>query len=100
MKNGETFKDLQDAARFDIGRLLFTPGAIQEIPPETAGRALLRHISGDWGDVCLVDRQANESALRTGRRLFSVCHTEGGMKFWIITEADRSYTTVLLPSEY
>ena len=59
-----------------------------------------RHQRGNWGDVCEEDREANEQALKDGDRLLSVFHGPLGTKFYIITEWDRSYTTVLLPSEY
>jgi hypothetical protein len=62
--------------------------------------ALSRHLSGDWGDVCNEDRQENELSLREGFRLLSVYHASDGKKFWVITEADRSSTTVLLPEDY
>jgi hypothetical protein len=59
-----------------------------------------RHVRGDWGDCDDHDRQANEDALRNGERLFSVYRTVKGEKLWVITEADRSSTCVLLPEEY
>jgi len=58
------------------------------------------HQAGDWGDVCDDDRQANNRALTEGTRLLSVYHSATGVKFWIITEADRSVTTLLLPEDY
>jgi hypothetical protein len=61
---------------------------------------LQRHQAGDWGDVDNHDRLANDHALKNGSRLFSVYHSADGVKFWIITEADRSLTTVLLPRDY
>jgi len=100
MEGTVKIKRLQDAAIFQLGSIMFTPGAMQEIPPEAATIAVCRHARGDWGDVCEVDRQENEDSLKNGWQLFSVYHTDNGLKFWIITEADRSYTTVLLPSEY
>lgn len=87
-------------AKFNLGRLVATPGALNEIDPEDMRNAICRHAAGDWGDVCPEDREANEEALREGFRLFSVYHDRKGVKFWIITEADRSATTVLLPDEY
>ncbi|MEM7387300.1 MAG: type I restriction endonuclease subunit M [Verrucomicrobiota bacterium] len=63
-------------------------------------KALARHERGDWGEVCTEDRAENEEALRRGGRLLSVYRTEEGTRFYIITEADRSSTTVLLPDEY
>tara|TARA_Y100000296_G_scaffold72494_1_gene88942 strand:- start:84 stop:296 length:213 start_codon:yes stop_codon:yes gene_type:complete len=58
-----------------------------------------RHRSGDWGDVDAEDGQANDAALKDGSRIFSVYH-QHGQKVWVITEADRSSTCVLLPEEY
>jgi len=63
------------------------------------GKCLARHAGGDWGDVCAEDAQANQDALRHGSRLLS-SYKIGESKVWIITEADRSVTTVLFPSEY
>ena len=63
-------------------------------------QALRRHARGDWGDLDDEDRKANDRALQEGSRLFSAYKTKAGVKFWIITEADRSATTVLLPDEY
>jgi hypothetical protein len=62
--------------------------------------SLERHLAGDWGGVCDEDRVANELALQHGERLFSVYKKEGEPKIWIITEWDRSVTTVLFPDEY
>ena len=59
-----------------------------------------RHTSGDWGDVCAEDAQANDEALRDGDRLLSEYMSEKGSRVWVITEWDRSLTTVLLPEEY
>ena len=66
---------------------------------------ITRHLRGDWGDCCQEDRDRNDIALQGGDRLFSVFEIPQGLfalesKIWIITEADRSYTTVLFPSEY
>jgi hypothetical protein len=58
------------------------------------------HLAGDWGDVCDDDRVANELALQSGDRFFSAYKREGMPKLWIITEGDRSATTVLFPDEY
>ncbi|PYC25239.1 hypothetical protein DMX02_04050 [Pseudomonas jessenii] len=59
-----------------------------------------RHIQGDWGDICDEDRGLNEEALMSGNRLMSVYNINDELKIWIITEADRSVTTILLPEEY
>lgn len=85
---------------FPMGRLLATPAAIAAINGDELVSALDRHLSGDWGDVCAEDRSQNNRALKNGARLLSVYYTAAKVKFWIITEADRSATTVLLPSDY
>jgi hypothetical protein len=88
--------------KFRLGKLVSTPGALAALTE--AGQSPMefvsRHVKGDWGDCCAEDRQANEAALRDGERLFSVYRTAKGVKIWIITEADRSSTCVLLPEEY
>ena len=61
---------------------------------------LARHVVGDWGDLDEDDRAENELSIREGFRLLSAYHLRDGTRIWIITEADRSSTTVLLPSEY
>ena len=86
--------------KFSLGQLVATPGVLEVVPREEITRALNRHICGDWGDVGEEDREANEQALVNGLRLLSVYASTSGTKFWIITEHDRSSTTVLLPSEY
>jgi len=89
-------------AKFSMGLVYATPGALDafEGANDSTLVFLMRHASGDWGDVCEEDRLANEFALENELRLFSVYHLSDGTKIWIITEADRSVTTVLLPSEY
>jgi len=87
-------------ARFRLGRLLSTPGAMERVPNGEMLRALGRHVSGDWGNVCPEDAEANETAVNERTRLLSSYTTRAGVRFWIITEADRSATTVLLPEEY
>ena len=85
---------------FALGRLVSTPAALEAIPGDEMQKALSRHVQCDWGDCCPEDWEENELALREGFRLFSVYRSEAGTKFWIITEADRSATTVLLPADY
>jgi hypothetical protein len=85
-----------------MGLVFATPGALDAFgdADESSLVFVMRHASGDWGDVCEEDWQENELALENGFRLFSVYHLGDGTKIWIITEADRSVTTILLPSEY
>jgi len=87
-------------AKFRLGRIVSTPHALEVLPNEDILTAIARHQAGDWGDVDSHDRQANERALIEGTRLFSVYHAGNGPTFWIITEADRSITTVLMPEDY
>jgi len=86
--------------KFPLGRIVFTTEAINRLSLGDVSDALARHCQCDWGDVCAEDRDANDSAMRDGLRLFSVYHDRYGVKFWIITEADRSATTVLFPDDY
>jgi hypothetical protein len=86
--------------RFPLGRLVATPGALEALTNDDIQRALSRHLVGDWGDLDADDKRANDGSLKSGDRLLSAYHGHGLTKFWIITEADRSLTTVLLPSEY
>jgi hypothetical protein len=88
--------------RFPLGHVVITRNALDTLPSADVRAALGRHAACDWGDVCDEDRQENELSLREGFRLFSVYQTREtpSRKFWIITEADRSATTVLLPEDY
>lgn len=88
--------------KFAIGQLVATPGALDALKDagQTPIQFVARHLQGDWGDCCEDDRQANEDALLSGARLLSAYRTAKGVKLWIITEADRSSTCVLLPEEY
>lgn len=86
--------------RFPLGELVATAAAMAELTQADIQTALRRHLRCDWGDVCDEDRAANDHALETGLRLLSVYYGANKTKFYIITEWDRSLTTVLLPSDY
>lgn len=88
------------APRFELGKLYLTPGAQAALPEAERLIALARHVTGDWGDCGAEDWRENDFSLDQQLRLFSVYHLPEGTKFWVITEADRSATTVLLPDEY
>jgi hypothetical protein len=92
--------DVNQTALFPMGRIVITRGGHSAIAADELLTALLRHAQGDWGDVCDEDRYSNEEALVRHSRLFSAYQASCGAKFWIITEHDRSYTTILLPNEY
>ncbi len=87
---------------FKPGQLLATPGAVEVLEANAVEPMALigRHLVGDWGNVCDEDAQANEDALADGARLFSGYVLNHGQRVWVITEADRSATTILLPDEY
>jgi hypothetical protein len=89
-------------ARFQLGSKFITPGAIEalNIAGQDGIEFLFRHQSGDWGDLSDDDKQENEFSVDKQLRIFSAYHTAKGEKLWVITEADRSATTILLPSEY
>jgi hypothetical protein len=90
------------SAKFALGQVVGTPGAIEalEASNQTASAFLDRHIQGDWGDLDEEDRKLNDEAIQEGSRIFSAYHTAKGVKVWVITEADRSSTCLLLPEEY
>jgi len=87
------------AGRFPLGEIAITANASVRLSTEEVFTALRRHASCDWGHLCPEDALANDTALLHGGRLFSA-YGDGEHRFWIITEADRSVTTVLLPDDY
>jgi hypothetical protein len=88
------------AAKFAVGQIVITRGANSELSQKDMLRGLIRHMNGDWGELDEHDWKENDAALEYGFRILSQYQLDGGSKFWIITEHDRSVTTVLLPSEY
>ena len=91
------------ASRFELGRVLSTPGADHAMREANVAPSslLARHAGGDWGDLDTGDKALNDRALASGEdRIFSAYNIGGGVTIWIITEWDRSVTTFLLPSEY
>src|SRR5215211_6768532 len=88
--------------KFELGALVATPGALELL--QTAGKQpldyIIRHLTGDWGDLDEHDRLVNEQALEHGGRLLSSYIVTGDQRLWLITESDRSATTLLLPQEY
>ena len=87
---------------FDLGQLVATPGALAALEKtgQSAMDFLSRHVRGDWGDLPNEDKDENRASLEKGFRLLSSYRTTSGDKIWVITEADRSVTTLLLPDEY
>jgi len=87
---------------FAVGRVVATLGALETLSraKENGARYLMRHVTGDWGEVDQQDRASNDQAVKEGTRILSAYTTGQGDRIWIITEADRSSTCLLLPSEY
>lgn len=88
------------AAKFQLGQLVATPNALDHLTQDDIRSGIIRHQSGDWGDLDADDRKENDLALERGTRLLSAYQASNGVKFWIITEADKSSTTVLMPEDY
>jgi len=87
---------------FPAGQIVATPGALAllEQAKKSPLEYLSRHLRGDWGELCPEDKTENELSLKHGYRLMSNYQVTDREKLWIITEADRSVTTLLLPTEY
>ena len=88
--------------KFNLGQIVATPGALEALKEsgQTPEFFLSKHVRGDWGEVCDEDKRLNDQALVDGSRLLSAYRTIKNERLWIITEADRSSTCCLLPSEY
>ena len=95
-------KEGEQASLFQSGQILATPGALQAFQEanQTPAEFLARHLKGDWGDLDDEGKQENQFSLAKGFRLLSAYRPTTGTKIWVITEADRSATTILLPDEY
>ena len=92
MKKGDKYAMDNSPARFLSGAVCATPSALLQL--------LERHLRGDWGDTCKNDRIANERAICNGDRIVSWYQLSGKTRVLIITEADRSATTIMLSEEY
>ncbi len=88
--------------KFEPGQIIATPGALEAFRAsgDDPLAYLIRHVAGDWGDVDADDRRENELSLQNGWRILSCYRLKNGTRIWIITEAGRSATTILLPEEY
>ena len=83
-----------------LGKIIATSHAHDVLYPWEMNTAIERHRNCDWGYVCDEDWQSNNEAYELGGRILSVYKSETGTKFWIITEANRSVTTILMPEDY
>ena len=97
-----TIERIKKMSKFPLGQVVATPGALEALKDSGQRPAdfLDRHARGDWGSVCDEDKRLNDAALVDGSRLLSAYTTLKGTKLWIISEADRSSTCLLLPEEY
>jgi hypothetical protein len=99
---GVPMQQITKHSLFSLGQVVATPGALTAL--QKAGQLpqefLARHVQGDWGELCEEDRQENALSLERGFRLLSRYNTSAGEALYVITEADRSVTTLLLPEEY
>lgn len=95
-------QDSEPKPLFSLGRLVGTSGALNALTnaEQNPFDLLVRHVTGDWGDLEEEDKKENELSVREGYRILSAYELETGAKVWVITEADRSSTTILLPEEY
>ncbi|HEX8288736.1 MAG TPA: hypothetical protein VF556_12100 [Pyrinomonadaceae bacterium] len=102
MQNNNIVTKTQNKVLFPLGQVFLTIGAREALKEsgQTAIEFLARHQSGDWGEVCEDDRKENELSLKEEFRILSAYETAKGEKIWVITEACRSSTTLLLPEEY
>ena len=87
--------------KFALGLIVITRSALDVLHSQDVLAGLARHVVGDWGELDSHDWQENQFAVETGNlRILSAYETRDGIRFWVITEADRSATTVLLPEDY
>ena len=93
---------VQSHSLFSLGRIVATPGALEALQDahQEPQKFLCRHARGDWGDLTEEDRKENDFSVCRSLRLLSAYHLSTGVTLWIITEADHSATTLLLPAEY
>ncbi|MGI8922772.1 MAG: hypothetical protein ACR2HJ_01820 [Fimbriimonadales bacterium] len=91
---------MEATCTFELGQIVITAHALEVLDPGDILNGLRRHARGDWGELCEEDKAENELSLRESFRLLSAYHDCNGVMFWIITEADRSATTILLPEDY
>ena len=102
MNNSEPKAIQNQAPLFPLGQIVATPGALEALESslQTPAEFLTRHARGDWGDLSADDIAENEFSIKNGFRLLSSYRTANGQRLWVITEAQRDLTTLLLPDEY
>ena len=94
-------ENINDNRRLPLGRVCLAASAMEVLQNNDIAKALLRHSTGDWGEgVSKADWELNNHALKNDERVLSIYSSVSGVRFWVLTEADRSYTTILLPNDY
>ena len=91
---------LASQIKVQTGQVVITPNALGKLSSDDILNALNRHVAGDWGDLDKDDKLENDISLEKGFRLLSAYTSTAGVKFWVITEASRACTTVLMPEDY
>ena len=91
---------LDPVSQFPLGEVVVTPGAALRLDPKDVQTGIARHTRGDWGELEPDERRENDERVEKGGPLASIYNDSKGVKFYILTESDRSVTTVLLPEEY
>jgi hypothetical protein len=101
-EKGQPIEDNEPKPLFDLGQVVGTPGALQALQEAELEpiEILIRHLTGDWGNLDDEDKKENELSVEQGFRILSAYELETGAKVWVITEWDRSVTTILLPEDY
>lgn len=87
-------------SNIELGRVVTTPNALEKVSQQDILNTIARFLKKDWGEMDEDDKKMNDEALKSGARLLGAYESKKGIKFWIITEADRSVTTILLPEDY
>lgn len=102
MQNNNTTTKTQNKVLFSLGQIFLTVGAKEALEEsgQNAFDFLSRHQTGDWGDLCEEDKQENDFSVKEGFRILSAYKTNSGERIYVITEADRSSSCLLLPEEY
>lgn len=102
MQVNNTIERKENKVLFDLGQTVITIGAKQALleSSESPLKFLARHRVGDWGEICDADKRENDLSVRAGFRILSAYRTNRNVKIWILTEATREITTLLLPEEY
>ncbi|MCI0540853.1 MAG: DUF6166 domain-containing protein [Verrucomicrobiales bacterium] len=99
-REGNSVVSFETGIKFSLGEIVVTSGALRKLPPEDITAAVRRHARGDWGELDFENAQLNDLRVQEGGPIASIYRASNGVKFYVLTESDRSVTTLLLPEEY